>query len=184
MTTEYLGGYMGKALRVDLSRGILVEEKLEPERVEKYLGGVGLGAAILFNEVPGSVKPLDSENRLIFTSGPFSGTAIPGSGTYSVVTKGPLSGLAAGAQANGWFGARLKFSGYDGLIVQGASPNPVYLLINDGNAELCDASQLIGLDSVKTQHRLKNDLGLKNASVACIGPAGENLVRFCLYLQR
>ncbi len=178
MASEYLGGYMGKMLRVDLSRGVLTEEKLDSEKVEKYLGGVGLGSAVLWDEVPGRIGPFDPENRLIFTSGPFSGTAIPGSGTYSVVTKGPLTGFAAGSQANGWFGARLKFAGYDGIIIHGASSNPVYLLINDGKAELCDASHLIGVDTVETQRILKNKLGLPKASVACIGPAGENRVRF------
>ena len=178
MATEYSGGYMSRMLRVDLSRRVLTEEETDPERAEKYLGGVGLGSAILYDEVPGGVEPFDPENRLIFMSGPFSGTAIPGSGTYSVVTRGPLTGLAAGAQANGWFGARLKFAGYDGLIIQGASSNPVYLLVDNGKVEIRDGSQLTGLDSIETQNRLKKEPGLKNASVACIGPAGENRVRF------
>ncbi len=178
MKTGFSGGYMGKMLRVDLSRGVLTEEKPDSSKVARYLGGVGLGSAILWDEVPAGIEPFDPANRLIFTTGPFSGTAIPGSGTYSVVTKGPLTGMAAGSQANGWFGARLKFAGYDGIIIHGASSTPVYLLINEGKAELRDASQLIGVDTAETQRRLKNDLALPKASVACIGPAGENMVFF------
>ncbi len=178
MTPENFGGYMGKMLRVDLASGEIIKERLDPERVRKYVGGVGLGASYLSDELTDDVEPFAPENRLIFTSGPFSGTAIPGSGTYSVVTKGPLTGLAAGAQANGWFGARLKFSGYDGIIFMGASPSPVCLVIDDGKVELKSASNLAGLDTIKTQQKLKSDLGLKRASVACIGPAGENLVKY------
>lgn len=178
MASEYLGGFTGNILRVDLSRGAVSDEKLDSERAERYLGGLGLGAEILWDEVPAGIEPYDPENRLIFTTGPFSGTAIPGSGTYSVVTKGTLSGLAAGAQANGWFGARLKSAGYDGIIIQGASSHLVYLLVNNGKAELRDASHLEGLDTVETQYGLKKELELPKASVACIGPAGENRVRF------
>jgi len=172
------GGYAGKLLRVNLSEGTIEDVKLGPDKLEKYLGGVGLGARILLDEVPAGVGPFDPENRLIFASGPFGGTAVPGSGSCSVVTKGTLTELAAAATANGWFGARLKFAGYDGIIVQGASPKLVYLLVNEGKAELRDASELAGLDTIETPSRLKEKLGLQNASVFSIGPAGENLVRF------
>jgi len=172
------GGYAGKLLRVNLSEGKTEDVKPDPDKLEKYLGGVGLGARILLDEVPAGVGSFDPENRLVFASGPFGGTAVPGSGSCSIVTKGPLTELAAATTANGWFGARLKFAGYDGIIVQGASPKLVYLLINEGKAELRDASELAGLDTSETASKLKEKLGLGNASVFCIGPAGENLVRF------
>jgi aldehyde:ferredoxin oxidoreductase len=172
------GGYMGQILRVDLSTGVFKEEKLDPEKVALYLGGAGLGGRLLMDEVPASVSAFDPENRLIFLSGPFTGTAVPGSGTYTVTTKGVMTDLITTAQANGMFGARLKFSGYDGIIFQGASQNLVYLIIDDGKVELRDASELKGMMTVETQDYLKDKLNLPRASVACIGPAGENLVYF------
>ena len=172
------GGYMGQILRVNLTTGDIKEEKLDPKKVALYLGGAGLGGRMLMDEVPASVGALDPENRLIFLSGPFCGTAVPGSGTYTVTTKGVMTNLITTSQANGMFGARLKFSGYDGIIIQGASPNLVYLVIDDGKVELCDGSELKGMMTVETQEYLKNKLNLPQASVSCIGPAGENRVKF------
>lgn len=172
------GGYVGQLLRVDLSKGTFSDFVVDADTLEKYLGGVGLGARILLDEVPAGVDAFDPANRLIFASGPIAGTSIPGSGTYSVVTKGPLTGLAAATSANGWFGARMKSAGYDGIIFQGASPKLVYLLINDGKAEIRDASKYVGVDTYETEKRLKEELKMPNASVVAIGLAGENTVRF------
>ena len=176
--SKELGGYHNKLLRVDLSKGSLEDEELEYERIRKYLGGVGLGTSILNEEVPEDIGALDPENRLIFVPGPFSGTGIPGSGTYSIVTKGPLTELAVGAQANGWFGARMKYAGYDGIIVQGKSPELSYLVINDDGIKIETDSELKGKDTYETQEYLLEKLNLSKGSVACIGPAGENQVLF------
>jgi aldehyde:ferredoxin oxidoreductase len=172
------GGCMGKFLRVDLTTGTITKEQLDPQMMRKYVGGVGIGTRILYDEVPPSVQPFDPENRLIFASGPLGGTRIPGSGTYAVVTKGPLTNLLGAAQSNGYFGARLRFSGYDGIIVQGASPEWVYLWIHDGEAELRSADHLLGLDTYEADDRLKEELGGRAVGVACIGPAGEHMVRY------
>lgn len=176
------GGYVGKILRVDLSNRGIFEEVLPLEVVKDYIGGSGLGAKFLFDEVLSGVDPFDPENRLIITTGPLTGTLIPGSGTFAIATRSPLTGLAGIAQANGFFGARLKYAGYDGIVFQGNSQNLVYLLISNGKAELKDASDLAGKDTWETEGILKQRHGEENVdfctSVACIGPAGERLIRF------
>lgn len=176
------GGYVGKILRVDLSNRRISEEIPDPQALKDYIGGSGLGAKFLFDEVPAGVEPFDPENRLIFTTGPLTGTSIPGSGTYAVSSRSPLTGLAGIAHANGFFGARLKYSGYDGIIFQGASEEWVYLLISEGKAELRDAGDLCGKDTWETEEILHQRHGEGKmdvrTSVASIGPAGEKLVRF------
>lgn len=170
--------YTGRYLRVDLTAGKITKEQLDPQLVRKYVGGSGIGTRIIYDEVPPSVQPFDPENRLVFNSGPLNGTRIPGSGTYFVATKGPLTGMLSCAQSNGFFGARLRFAGYDGVIFQGASPEWVYLWIHDGEAELRPAGHLVGLDTWDTQDRLQAELGGRQVGVACIGPAGEHMVKY------
>ncbi len=172
--------YLGKMLRVDLTTGRVSEETLDPAELRKYIGGTGLGAKYLYDEVPPGVEWNDPENRLIMMTGPLGGTRAPGSGTFTVVTKGPLTDLAAASQANGYFGAYLRFSGFDGIVIQGAAPRWCYLSIHDGTAELRDASGLVGKDVWETENQIKSELGLSKAgaSVFGIGPAGENLVKF------
>ncbi len=171
------GGYTRKLLRVDLSNGQLKEEDIDEDVLEKYMGSVGLGAYYLHKEVAAGVDALDPGNRLVLTTGPLTGTRIPGSGTWSLTTKGTLTGLAASSQANGWLGARLKFAGYDAVIIQGKSPKLVYLLIEDGKAEIRDASKLAGTDALETERVLKQEHG-NLASVAAVGPAAEHIVKY------
>jgi len=174
--------YLGKILRVDLSSGKIIQERFDPLLLRKYVGGNGVGIKVLYDEVPPHVEPLDPENRLIFAAGPLNGTRVPGSGTIAVVTKGPLTKQLASAQANGFFGARLRFAGFDILIIQRASSQWQYLWIHDGEAELVSAEHLLGLSTWETEKRLKEEVGQKKASVACIGPAGENLIPFsCIF---
>ena len=172
-----LGGYMGKLLRVDLSSGTLKDEKLPPEaELRKYIGGLGLATKIIYDEVPVGVKPLDPENLLIFITGPLSGTPAPSSGQCAVVTLSAETGYTIGVgHFHGFFGSTLKFSGYDGIIIQGAAKSPVYLWVNDGNAEIRDASKFWGKDTHETYDLLREEVGEPEATVACIGPAGENL---------
>jgi aldehyde:ferredoxin oxidoreductase len=170
-------GYFGKFLRVDLNTKKITEEKIEDEIFRTWVGGTGLGLKILYDEVPAGVGALDPENRIIFATGPLTGTAAPGSGTYSLVSKSPLTNCVASAQSNGFFGARLKKAGYDAIVIQGASDKPVYLWVNDGAAEIRDAEKLWGTTTFECEEKVKGDLNQKNASVACIGPAGENLMK-------
>ena len=175
------GGYLKRLLRVDLGTGKAKAEELPDEILEKYVGGTGIGARILYNEVPPGVEWNDPKNRLILFSGPLGATRISGTGTFSVVTKGPMTNLAGCSQANGLFGAYLKFAGFDGIVVQGAASNLVYLFVHDGTAEIRDARHLQGKGTFETEEILRKELGLGfRASVQGIGPAGENLVRFAM----
>ncbi|MFC2058114.1 aldehyde ferredoxin oxidoreductase family protein [Chloroflexota bacterium] len=177
MATYTFPGYAGKILRVNLTTEEVWEEKLDEEVAKKWLGGAGLGAKYLYEEVPPGVEWSDPENRLMFFAGPLSGTRVAGTGIYSVVTKGAMTDLAAISQANGFFGAFLRFSGYDGVIIQGKSKNWVYLYIHDGTAELRKAAHLLGKDTWEAEDAIKQQLGVQ-CSVHGIGPAGENLIRF------
>ena len=125
MAVRNTGGYAGKLLRVDLTGGQLTEERLEATVLRKYVGGAGLGAKYLYEEVPPDIDCFDPENRLVLASGPLAATRIPGGGTFSVSTKGCLTGGATSSQANGFLGAYLKLSGFDGIIIQGATARPV-----------------------------------------------------------
>jgi len=172
-------GYAGKVLRVNLTAGNVSEDVHDEETLRKHLGGTGLGVKYLYDEVPPGVEWSDPANRIFLGTGPLGGTTVPGSGTFSVVTKGPLTNGATTTQANGFFGAFLRFAGYDGVLVHGASEKWVYLYVHDGIAEIRDAHHLLDKDTWETQDAIVEELGLKPAqlSVACIGPAGENLAR-------
>jgi aldehyde:ferredoxin oxidoreductase len=176
------GGYAGTLLRVDLSSGRTWSVEWTPEEMRTYLGGVGLGAKILYDEVPPEATWDHPENRLILATGPLAGLPVWGTGGLTVVTRGAGTNGATSTQANGFFGANLKFSGYDAIVVQGQSPRWVYLYINEDVVELRDASPLVGKDTWETQDVLSAELGLSGhqLSVYGIGPAGENLVRFAM----
>lgn len=175
------GGYTKRILRVDLGSQSVKEEQLADAALEKYVGGTGLGARYLHDEVPPGVEWDSPANRLIFFSGPLGATRISGTGTFSVITKGAMTGLAGASQANGLFGAYLRLAGFDGFIVQGAASNWVYLFIHDGKAELRDAQHLMGKGTFETEAILLKELGLGHrGSVQCIGPAGESRVRFAM----
>ncbi len=174
------GGYAGKFLRVDLTFERLLDVVFDEETLRRYIGGTGIGTKILYDEIPPKACWSDPVNRITIASGPLGGTIIPGSGTISLVTKGALTNGATSVQANGLFGAYLKFSGYDGVIIQGAARRWLYLQITDGNAELHDASHLLGMDTYETGDAIREELGKKDVemSVISIGPAGEHLARF------
>lgn len=143
-------GYAGRVLRVNLDNGESVLEIPEYGMLQKYVGGAALGIAFLYDEVPPGIEWSDRKNRLFIGSGPLGGTRIGGSGSIAVVTKGALTNGMASTQANGFFGAFLKFSGFDGIILQGAAPNWVYLYIHDGKVELKDAGHLAGKKYVRS----------------------------------
>jgi aldehyde:ferredoxin oxidoreductase len=177
MAVKNIGGYMGKVLRVDLTGERISEESPDPATLRKYVGGTGMGVKYLYEEVPPGVDWSDPENRIMFFAGPFSGTRVSGSGIFSVVSKGPMTGMAGTTQANGYFAAFLKFSGFDGIVVQGRAERWLYLHVHDGVAELRDAAHLQGKDTRETEEAIKQEVG-KQCSVFAIGPAGEHLVRF------
>jgi aldehyde:ferredoxin oxidoreductase len=173
-------GYAGKLLRVDLTEGALEDWAWDEQAYRLYLGGTGAGARILYDEVPPDADWSDPVNRVVIASGPLGGTSVGGTGTISLVTKGALTGGATSVQANGLFGAYMRFSGYDGLVIQGASDEWKYLVLKDGEAELMDASEIMGLDTYEVSNALKEIHGVRGrgAAIPSIGPAGENLVRW------
>lgn len=137
-------GFMGQILRVDLSTGNITAEPLPEKEARRFLGGNGLATWYLFKEVPPGIDPLGQENKLIYMTGPLTGTLSPSSGRFSAVAKSPLTGLWGSANSGGRFGLDLKKSGFDGIIIEGISPKPVALIINDGRAELVKADHLLG----------------------------------------
>ncbi len=175
-----INGFAGKYLRVDLTDGGLSDLVFDEQALRMYLGGTGVGTKILYDEVPPNAGWSDPVNVVSIASGPLGGTSVGGSGTISVVTKGALTRGATSVQANGFFGAFMKFSGYDGIIVQGASDDWKYLIVKDGSAELWNADKFVGLDTYEVADALKEEHGVqkRGASVLSIGPAGENLVRW------
>jgi aldehyde:ferredoxin oxidoreductase len=175
-------GYMGKILRVDLTSGNITEESPKENDCKMFLGGSGLATKYLFDEVPGGTDPLGPENELIFMTGPLTGTESPSAGRYCVVTKSPLTGFWGEANSGGNWGVYLKTSGFDGIIFKGISPKPVYLVIDDGKAELRDAKHLWGKGVSETDRLIKGELG-EDCDVAAIGIAGENLVRYAAIIN-
>ena len=168
-----LGGYAGKILFVNLSKGSISEELLPEQVCREFVGGYGLGIRVLYEKMKARVAPLGEENMLGIVTGVLTATSVPGSGRYGVVTKSPLTGAWSESNAGGTFGPELKTAGYDAIFFSGISPKPVYLLIRDGKAELRDASGLWGKDTYETEECIQNETGDNKLKVACIGPAGE-----------
>lgn len=173
-------GYAGQLLRCDLTTGTLTKELVSEETAKTWLGGVGFGAKYLYEEVKPSVGWSDPENRIIMTTGPLAGSGAVGAGTFNITTKGAVTELAGASQANGFMGAYMKLAGLDGIIVQGASDKWAYLVVQNGEARLEDAADLVGMDTMELEDAIREKLGAgeKEVSVYGIGPAGENLVRF------
>ncbi len=169
--------YEQRLLRVNLSRRTAKAETIPPELCELFVGGRGLGVAMLYKEQPAHVDPLGEENRLIFMAGPLAGTQAQSVSRWMVCTKSPLTGGYARSVAGADFGAWLRFAGYDSVIVEGKSESPVYLHLTPDGCDILDAGDLWGKDTVKTQEMLGERHGDKTR-VACIGPGGERLVRY------
>jgi aldehyde:ferredoxin oxidoreductase len=170
-------GYLGRILRVDLSRGRLWDEALNEEYARRYIGGSGLAARYLYDVLDAGTDPLGPENPLLFLAGPLVGTSFTSAGRYSVCARSPLTGILGEANSGGFFGPELRYAGYDGVWIDGAAKAPVWLSIVDGRAELHDAAPLWGSDLYVTQDRLREALGHPRARVACIGLAGERQVK-------
>jgi len=173
-----LGGYVGRILRVDLSTHTISEQVITPDLAQTWLGGNGFGVKTLWDEVPASVDPLSPENVLILATGPLAGTGWPCSGRMEAIAKSPLTGIYGDSNCGGYLGPELKFAGVDALIITGASDHPVNLWIYDRTAKIEDASDLWGLDTVETEQALRKQKDDERIKVACIGPAGENLVPY------
>ncbi|MEA3351236.1 MAG: aldehyde ferredoxin oxidoreductase family protein [Chloroflexota bacterium] len=167
----------GTILRVNLSNQEIKKEKLDPQVAKDFIGGRGLAIKYLFDEVDPKMDALSPDNKLIFATGTLTSTPAPTGNRYMVVTKSPLTGALANSNSGGVFPTELKRTGYDLIIFEGKSEKPVYLWINDDQVELRSAERLWGMPVPETTDRLLEETEPK-AKVACIGPAGERLVKF------
>jgi aldehyde:ferredoxin oxidoreductase len=169
-------GWMGTILRVDLGTGNIEKKPLNKEIGLNYAGGRGINARILYNEVKPGLDAFDPENRLIFGTGPFTGTMLP-SGRINITGKSPMTGILGNANGGSHFSPELKFAGYDHIVFFGKAEKPVYLWINDDRVELRDAQHLWGKTIDVARKVIQEELGDPRIQIACIGPAGEKLVR-------
>lgn len=175
-------GWMGKILRVNLTEGTIKCEDLNLKNAKLFIGARGLGTKIFTDEVDPKVDPFSPDNKLIFMTGPLTGTFASSGGRYEVVAKAPLTGTIGASNSGGHFGPELKYAGYDGVIFEGKSDSPVYLYINDDNVELRCAKHLWGKNVFDTTDELLSETD-EDAKVACIGPGGEKLVLFATVMN-
>lgn len=172
-------GFTGKLLRIDLNEKTVKAEMPDKDKGIKFLGGRGLGTKILMEEVDPKVDALSPENKLIFITGPLTGTPTPTGGRYMVVTKSPITGTVACSNSGGYWGAELKNAGLDGIIFEGKSDKPVYLYIEDDRVEI---RHLWGMNTTEAAKTLEAECAEK-ARVCVIGPAGEKLSRMAAIMS-
>jgi len=172
-----LYGFNGKLLRVNLSTREIKNETIPDDILKKYLGGAGLALHFLLKELDRGIDPLGEGNKLVFSLGPGTGVRAPGMDMHMVLSKSPLTGGVGESQASGWWGPRLKRAGWDMIIIEGSAIYPSFLVIDNDQIELRKADHLWGKDTHTVQKILEEELG-KEFSIAQVGPAGENLVRF------
>lgn len=177
-----LGGYKNREAWVDLSSGQIDYRPINEEYARKYIGARGLGVRYMLDNGP-QVEPLSAENLLCVMTGPLTGTRINMSGRLCVVTKSPLTGTVTDSHMGGWTAARLKWAGFDNLIFKGKSDKPVYLYVENGQAQLKDASDIWGKSTRETIAYMKEKYGEEDLSVMTIGVAGENQVRFANFIN-
>ncbi len=167
-------GWHGRILRVNLTDGSIREEGISAEAAKKFIGGRGLAIKVLMEGMDPKADPLSPENLLVLATGPLTSTPAPTGNRYMVVTKSPLTGALSNSNSGGVFPTMLKRSGYDLLVFEGQAREPVYLFVDERKAELRSARHVWGLDTHRTEDVLRAETA-EDASVACIGPAGENL---------
>ncbi len=177
------GGNWGKVLKVDLTTGEMEDVEVPEQDYRDFLGGSGLAAKWFFDHQGWKAEPLSPENPLMIMNGPLSGTSLPGVSRLEICARSPLTGIWGEASMGGHFSPQLKRTGYDGIIVTGASDKPAYLYVTDDGVEIRDASHLWGKDTYETEELLKEEVGDKRAQVISIGPAGENLVKFACVMN-
>jgi aldehyde:ferredoxin oxidoreductase len=184
-------GWQGRILRIDLTKGTCGTEPLSAS-LRGYIGGRGMGARIIFDEIDPAIDALSPENKLVFATGPLTGSGAPAASRFIVSAKSPLSNCVASPCCGGYFGPNLKYSGYDLLIFEGRSPEPVYVTIQNDRVEILPAGHLWGKESAETEKEIRREMktrynldnwALNSMGIANIGPAGENLVRFAAIMS-
>ncbi|MBI3756900.1 MAG: aldehyde ferredoxin oxidoreductase family protein [Deltaproteobacteria bacterium] len=176
-------GWTGTVLRINLTTRQISKEPLREEWAHDYIGGRGLGARYLFSEVDPTIDPFSPDNKMMVVTGPLTGTNASCGSRYMVVTKGPLTNAITTSNSGGSWGPELKAAGYDMLILEGRASSPCYLWIYNDQVELRDASHLWGKTVWETEEHLKTEVGVPDAIIASIGPAGEKLVRFACIMN-
>ncbi len=185
-------GWNGKILRIDLTKGTSWVEDMPTYLMEEYIGGRGMSDRILFDEIDPRIDALSPENKLIFSTGPLTGSGAPSASRFMVSAKSPLSNCVSSPCCGGYFGSNLKYSGYDLLIFEGKSPEPVYVTVLNDRVEIHPAKNLWGKESYETEKMIREDMkvrfnldnwALNSMGIANIGPAGENLVRFACIMS-
>ena len=176
-------GYKQRIARIDLTSGQVSLEQPEGSFYRTYLGGRGLIAQYMLNELRAGIEPLGPENKLIFANGVITGIPIGGCGRNSVGAKSPLTGAYGDAEVGGYFGAELKRAGYDALILEGKAEKPVYIWIKDDFIAVKDAGNLWGEPIAISQEKIRNEVGESLARTAQVGPAGENMVRYACIIN-
>jgi len=170
-------GYSGRLLQVNLTTREITFGSLSEKLAEEYIGGVGAAAALIAGSIPHAIDPFAEESPLIFMAGPLTGTIIPWSGRHCVAAISPLTGIWGESYAGGTWGRALKKAGFDGLVVTGTSDSLVFIKIVDSLVSIEDAAPLRGKDTYETETMIRHICGC-DVSVAAIGLAGENRVRF------
>jgi len=174
------GGYWGKIAWINLTAQSVRVDEFHEGFARKYLGGVGFGIKLVSDVVTRNVNPLSPRNVLVFSTGPYQAASIASAGRWSACSRSPLTGYWGESNAGGHGGPELKRAGFDALAIVGRAKKPVFLWVNDGKIEFRDASRIWGMDTAEATDALKEEVGDRDASVATIGPAGENLVRYAI----
>jgi aldehyde:ferredoxin oxidoreductase len=178
-------GYWNKILRIDLTYRKITKEEIDEDTYRLFVGGAGIGAKILWEEISSEVSAFDADNRLIFAVGPFQGHPVPGGAKFSIISKSPLTNTYADSAAGARWGPLFKRAGYDVLVIQGKSENPVYIYIEDDEVKIRDARGVWGMDSYQAVDEIRKEIGDPRASVATIGQAGEKLVKIaCIVVDK
>jgi len=170
-------GYTGYFVRVDLGEGRITKEQVSPEMAKNFIGSLGIAARLCYKEVPARTDPLSAQNKLMIMAGPLVGTHVPAASRVGVFSRSPLTDTFFYSHAGGHFGPEMKYAGLDGIVLEGRSPQPVYLWIDDDHIELRPARDLQGLRCSEAILAIRKEVGDEMAEVAVIGPAGESLSR-------
>ena len=176
------GGYIGQLLRVNLTNKGITKEPLREDWARDFVGGVGLSARIIYEEVKPKIDPLGPENKLVMMTGPVNGTMIPAASRSSFCAKSPYTGSFFHSIFGGFLGPEVKFAGYDGVIIEGQAKAPVYIWIDDDKVQVKDATHLWGKDPFKTQEILRKEIGDEEIHIATIGLAGEQKAPYAMIL--
>ncbi|MBI4332209.1 MAG: aldehyde ferredoxin oxidoreductase family protein [Chloroflexi bacterium] len=180
-------GWAGTILKIDLTSGLIEKEPLDAGFAARWLGGEGFGASVLWDSLArgrlANGDGLEPDNPLVYATGPLTGTLAPSSGRMEIITRSPLTGIFGDTNVGGHLAPELKRAGYDMLVIRGRAPHPVYLWIDDNNVEIRDARHLWGKTVSQTDALIKKETAAADIHVSCIGPAGENKVRFAILMN-